>query len=422
MSSRRFALTRLHATALPPCEAQDATDAPAPTAIAFNALRNPSESTRLLAVGDDCSRVHLYTVGTGHTPAAQLDDALVEEDAAQGIHVQLVATTSFGENEGMRGNHDDNDDDDDDDDAPAVTSVAFHPTRTNELYAACGTHVVVMDVENELRVLRVHVVAEDEINAVAIHPKGTFFAVADDTGRASVCECGTADEGGASVPAKPRKVIRSAHDGICSAIAFAGSRRPWDIVTAGYDCTARLHDFSTGKVKAEADMRTTSPSSSTGAPEEGREMCNPPFVHAVAVLDPPGNSVVVCRGDGRIALWSYGAGGGGAMEWLGGACEMPGAKRQAGHASAATSVAVCHIHDNVLAVTGGNDRRLILWDVSNDAPWRSRDGSHGDVVAAPLHVVKHAAGKVNMLAADGAYVAVADTSDGVSLYCVLQKE
>ena len=339
-----------------------------------------------LAVGDDGGRVHVYAVEGG---TARLETS---------ARVPVL-----------------NDAEDEDEDEGSVTGVCFHPTRPNELYVACGTAVCVLDVDKPgMPALRVHAeVAEDEANCVCVDAKGRFFAVGDDAGRAMVFECGTSDDGGAAVRPKPRKVLRAAHNGICSCVAFAGARRPWDLITAGYDCRARLHDFSNGRLKAEVDMQAAAPQ------EGGREVCNPPFVHAVAALD---NAAVVCRGDGRVALWSF-HGDGGVSAWLGGACEAPGASRQAGHAAAATGAAVCHVGDadglppRTLVVTGGNDRRLILWDLSADAPWRMLAPVP---VVAPVHVMRHGH-KVNMVSACGALVAVADTSDSFSLYRIVEE-
>eukprot|EP00897_Mesotaenium_endlicherianum_P006873 jgi/Mesen1/6213/ME000320S05409 len=232
-----------------------------------------------------------------------------------------------------------------------VTAVAFHPGgQDHVLYAAVGCQVHVLDLRQvgsgSSEGGRVHSYAlnSEEINSIAVNKKGTHLAAADDSGEV--------------------KVI---------------------MVTGGMDSRIVKWDYASGRARHTWDL-----SSEAVRAEDGTgPMCNPPFVHALAVCPPdaPGTAgrlMAAARGDCTVAVaWAQ--------------CS-PGVD---------------------LVISGGNDARIVVWNCAAPAVSLPGEGG-GSSSSSRSNVVSWRHGKkVNWIGSSmvhGASLAVADTSRHVILY------
>lgn len=127
---------------------------------------------------------------------------------------------------------------------------------------------------------------EEEINQVAIHPKGSLLCSCDDNGEIKIIN--TSD--GTLV-----RTLSQYHSAICSSVKF-NSKKSGELFSGGLDCSIGRWDFYGGKLLAGI---STNDESSTA----GSVMVNPPMVHSLDVFQ--SHHIVVCGlGDGRLVAYS----------------------------------------------------------------------------------------------------------------------
>jgi WD40 repeat protein len=129
----------------------------------------------------------------------------------------------------------------------------------------------------------------DEINQIDIHPtKQSLVCCCDDSGDIKVIDI------------ESRKILHTLtgfHDGICSAVKFC-SKKPWELVSGGLDCTIGRWDFNRGRLLAKLSTRQDSSGAAL--------IFNPPMVHCLDVFSEQ-RSLVCGLGDGRLVLYSMNA-------------------------------------------------------------------------------------------------------------------
>ena len=79
--------------------------------------------------------------------------------------------------------------------------------------------------------------SRDEVNQVAINPKGTLLAAADDAGEIAVIDLAAGTL---------RRTLRGGHSNICSAAVFR-ENSPWELLSGGLDAEVVRWDFSGGR-------------------------------------------------------------------------------------------------------------------------------------------------------------------------------
>lgn len=261
----------------------------------------------------------------------------------------------------------------------------------------------------------------DDVGGLAFHPKGgALFAAASDDGTVVVAEW----PGG-----RGKGDPLQAHSGsLCSAVAFR-PHRPAELVSVGLDGVAVHWDF-----ERRRKLRTVSLAENGAATGDGLQVVNPPLPHALSIPASTTNAAapgahrlaaVACQ-DGAVVLLDLdhgnkprkpkgkggGGGGGGAKAGpLAGAAALSLDSDAGGHTGAAACVEFATFGDGDLLVSGGTDRRLLLWS------WTGAAAGHGALRAQVEHKRK-----VNWLCTAGsgpeARIAVADTSPAVSVYAL----
>ena len=202
----------------------------------------------------------------------------------------------------------------------SVDSLAFSPKNEHLLYASSGCQVFVFDLRTSgvlqkvpLGVIDMHsgdatasaASAENEINALKIHPKGEHMAVGDDEGNVHVLELETSR-------ADPtcwrvlKRLSRGVHTSIVGAVAFKPNS-PRELVSGGFDCLACSWNFAMGRPQhrynfgASADtVVTVSADCGVGAPANSpSRMFNPPCVHSLGFAC-GGRVLLASLGDGTL--------------------------------------------------------------------------------------------------------------------------
>ena len=120
----------------------------------------------------------------------------------------------------------------------AVASVAYSPSPSaeHELYAAAGEEVFCFDLRllsvnaeggGQLALIATLKASSEEVNSIAVNPKGRYLAACDDAGELQVYDLHAMKKG--SGPPTVFKALRGGHTNICAALTFVGWR-PWEIV------------------------------------------------------------------------------------------------------------------------------------------------------------------------------------------------
>ncbi|CAM9878611.1 unnamed protein product [Ectocarpus sp. 6 AP-2014] len=228
----------------------------------------------------------------------------------------------------------------------AVSSVVFGADGAHHLYCSAGGKVLEFDLRSSggSRALlmtsptEVFDDGEEEVNELAVHPKGDYLAAADDSGTVKVYTTRTR---------RVDKTLRSAHTNICHAVRFR-PRTSWDIASGALDSTLAFWDFSTGRVRRKLNLSEGScvPSASSASSCSPQQLFNPPFVHSVD-FTADGCFLAAGLGDSGVVVVD--------------AKTRAPVGRCDGH-----SAPVSQVHypsfDPKLLVSAGNDQNLLLWD------------------------------------------------------------
>lgn len=244
----------------------------------------------------------------------------------------------------------------------AAASVAFQDELGETLCVAVGGDVEVYELRKAQEPIQTYALSTEEINQVVVQNRGKFLAAADDLGLVHVVDLEIQ---------KKFKTMRGGHQNMCSTVAFR-PRRSWEVVSGGMDCRLLRWDFSRGTPKGAWEMGSE-------AGESGK-VFNPPMVHSVAVADTEDSGLsrltAVARGDGVVGVYDLEAEA--TTKRLTGrsrnrntdrqaqnsTCKMLLGQDRGGHRSAVAHVTFGHFLGRCLLASGGNDRRIVLWDLS----------------------------------------------------------
>lgn len=242
-----------------------------------------------------------------------------------------------------------------------ITGVVFSPAAPGQLYVSHGDAVSVLDPRNlKGPVEEFQGAGEEEINALALNETGSALAVADDSGAVRVLEL----PGG-----KVCRTLRR-HTNICSSVAFR-PHRPNNLLSAGLDMQVMLWGLQKTRPLWTLNLQDVAEDEGDHQQRPG-QLFNPPLVHCVSVAS-CGNILGCAAEDGRVHLMRIGSGS---------KLEQQGAvKAHSQGASQAHFVSfLSHPH---WLVTGGNDGRVALWDLSKHPVVTPEAKAKTGVTAAP---------------------------------------
>ncbi|KAJ7392826.1 WD repeat-containing protein 53 [Desmophyllum pertusum] len=282
-------------------------------------------------------------------------------------------------------------------DSKEVNGVCFCVKNPERLYASCGNRIFSYDLRNPSSTVCEFEFNGDEVNQVAIHDKGKFLAACDDSGEIKVIDV----ESGSLF-----KSLHSKHDNICSTAQFRPNR-PWEIVTGGMDFRVVSWDFSSGRALQELDVQELG-----GDNHEGAYLVNPPFVHSIHMAE-NGRMFAAGLGNGTIQLFRFE-----------GKKKFVPDERLRKHSSSATQVHFTRFSPNDVLVSGGDDCRIILWNLSSGACNGTSGTEHSQETkeassVSVVHDVEHGS-KPNWITSSSLTqdIFVADLTNEISVYRV----
>ncbi|NXC37548.1 WDR53 protein, partial [Penelope pileata] len=219
-----------------------------------------------------------------------------------------------------------------------VAALAFSPRCPRRLYAAHGAAVAVLDtraLREPLERLRLN---EEEINCLALDETGGCLAAADDSGAIKI------------VDLEKKRVSRSLrHANICSSVAFR-PQRPQSLVSCGLDMQVMLWNLQKARPLWTVNLQECETEEEEEMQSAG-QLFNPPLAHSLSVAS-CGNIFGCGAQDGKVRIF-----------------RVTGLKFERelefkGHSLGVSQV--LFMPEAYWLLTGGNDGKVLLWDVSSD--------------------------------------------------------
>ncbi|XP_003477155.2 WD repeat-containing protein 53 isoform X2 [Cavia porcellus] len=218
-----------------------------------------------------------------------------------------------------------------------VTSVVFSHSCPTNIYAAHGETISILDVRALKESLDHFHVNEEEINCLSLNEAENLLASADDSGAIKILDL------------ENKKVSRSLkrHSNICSSVAFR-PQRPQSLVSCGLDMQVILWSLQKARPLWITHLQEDETEEMEG-PQSPSQLFNPALAHSVSVAS-CGNIFSCGAEDGKVRIFRV----------TGVKCEQ--ALGFKGHTLGVSQV--CFLPESYLLLTGGNDAKIMLWDVS----------------------------------------------------------
>ncbi|XP_077740376.1 WD repeat-containing protein 53 isoform X1 [Canis aureus] len=223
--------------------------------------------------------------------------------------------------------------------ADDVTSILFSPSCPTKLYASHGETISLLDVRSLKGSLDHFHVNEEEINCLSLNETENLLASADDSGAIKILDL------------ENKKVSRSLkrHSNICSSVAFR-PQRPQSLVSCGLDMQVMLWNLQKARPVWITNLQEDE-AEEMESPQSPGQLLNPALAHSVSVAS-CGNIFSCGAEDGKVRIFRV----------TGVKCEQElGFK---GHTLGVSQV--CFLPESYLLLTGGNDGKIMLWDVSGE--------------------------------------------------------
>lgn len=214
------------------------------------------------------------------------------------------------------------------------TSVLFSKDSPATMYAAFGTKILVFSTNQLQEPEFVFQSNQDEINQLALDSKEQFLAACDDSGEIKIY--GLSDR-------KVYKTLRFKHTNICSTVLFR-SKRQLEVLSGGMDCRLIHWDFSKPKCLNQFNMQELHSTSN----DASAYMINPPFIHHLAE-NSDGTLTACALENGLVAIFD--------------SSQKHLQEKFCLHAHQ-QGVSQVHFTATSKLITGGNDSKIILWDLS----------------------------------------------------------
>ncbi|NXA42680.1 WDR53 protein, partial [Eudromia elegans] len=220
--------------------------------------------------------------------------------------------------------------------ADDVASVVFSPACPARLYASYGETVGLVDVRALKEPADSFRVNEEEINCLAVNETESALAAADDAGMIKI------------VDLENRKVSRTLrHSNICSSVAFR-PQRPQSLLSCGLDMQVMLWNLQKARALWTTNLQD-SEMEEAGAQAAG-QFFNPPLAHSLSIAS-CGNVFGCGAQDGKVRIF-----------------RVTGVKFEQELAFKGHSLGVSQVlflPGAYWLLTGGNDGKVLLWDVSS---------------------------------------------------------
>ncbi|XP_055977840.1 WD repeat-containing protein 53 isoform X1 [Sorex fumeus] len=256
-----------------------------------------------------------------------------------------------------------------------VTSVVFSASCPTKLYASHGEAISVLDVRALKGSLEDFQVNEEEINCLSLNDTENLLASADDSGAIKILNL------------ENKKVSRSLkrHSNICSSVAFR-PQRPQSLVSCGLDMQVMLWNLQKARPVWITNLQEDE-ADELECPQSPGQLFNPALAHSVSVAS-CGNIFSCGAEDGKVRIFRV----------AGVKCE-----REVGFKAHTLGVSqVSFLPESYLLLTGGNDGKIMLWDVSHGAEKKQKSPTkqtHRKKTKRAIYSVQ--SGNTDAAAADG---------------------
>ncbi|XP_012874926.1 PREDICTED: WD repeat-containing protein 53 isoform X1 [Dipodomys ordii] len=220
-----------------------------------------------------------------------------------------------------------------------VTSVVFSPSCPTKLFASHGETISILDVRSLNGSLDNFHVNEEEINCLSLNETENLLASADDSGAIKILDL------------EKNKVTRSLkrHSNICSSVAFR-PQRPQSLLSCGLDMQVMLWNLQKARPLWITNLQEDETEEMEN-PQSPGQLLNPALAHSISVAS-CGNIFSCGAEDGKVRIFRV----------MGVKCE-----RELGFKGHTLGVSqVCFLPESYLLLTGGNDGKIMMWDVSSE--------------------------------------------------------
>ncbi|XP_048361363.1 WD repeat-containing protein 53 [Sphaerodactylus townsendi] len=221
--------------------------------------------------------------------------------------------------------------------ADDVTCVVFSPICPSLLYTSHGETVSVLDIRCLKEPVESFHVNEEEINYLSVNETGTLLAVADDSGAIKIID----------LESKKLNRCLNRHSNICTSAVFR-PQRPQCLVSCGLDMKVMLWNLQKTRPLWIKNLQEEEIEDQSAG-----QLFNPPLVHSLSVST-CGNIFGCGAEDGKIRIFRV----------IGTKFEPEMAFK--GHSLGVSQVCFLPEAEAYWLVTGGNDGKVLLWNVSND--------------------------------------------------------
>lgn len=219
--------------------------------------------------------------------------------------------------------------------ADDVTCVMFSPTCPRRLYASHGEIISVLDVRSLKKPVDFFHVNEEEINYLSVNETDKFLAAADDSGAIKIID----------LESKKLSRCLRRHSNICTAAVFR-PQRPQSLVSCGLDMKVMLWNLQKARPLWIVNLQDEE-----AEEQSASQLFNPPLAHSLSVST-CGNVFSCGAEDGKIRIFRV----------TGAKFEQEAAFK--GHTLGVSQVVF--LPESYWLITGGNDGKVLLWDVSNE--------------------------------------------------------
>ena len=219
-----------------------------------------------------------------------------------------------------------------------VTSICFLRNRPDLMFVAASESIHLMDRRQFNASIETLAFNQDEINQVTLNEKEEFLAACDDSGEIKIINVASK---------RVFKTLRK-HTNLCAAVTFR-PKRPWDLLSGGYDQRLIQWDFSRHKAFCDINIAEVGVDPS----KFDQYTVNPPFIHSMSLS--AGGSLLACGTENHL-IHVFNA-----------------SKKTLSYMTAlrAHTAGVSQVHfpafDDYALLSGGNDGVINVWQLNSVA-------------------------------------------------------